>query len=304
MSIDLASLQQALWPHGSGPTASQAYLLLDGARDERIASLVRHTNLPSMSLYSQAASSALRQVGPYLVQLAPESTLLRTFVDMGWGQSWGGFVVAGPNVTLSVLREHFRRFLRVEYRERRIAFRFYDPRVLKSYAKTSTDIDLASFFGPIERFLVEPDEGAAYLHLHPPRLAPKGTGVPLPAAPSHMRLPRIGRTQMAAMEAEARERFLADLKRSTAARFPTQTAAYAAEQWHALAATSVQRAMSHGLNHPDSIKRYFEYVVLMGEDFHLLPENDWIGDILADDSLNATEKISWIESGLTPQNAS
>lgn len=162
--MDSASLAQQLWPHGSGPDCDQAYVLLDGARDERIAPMVATSGLPYVGLYAGPLSPALASSAPYLVQLAPESRFFKELVPLAWGQSWGILVVARPDVTLQALRRHFRTLLRVRDEQGRIlVFRFYDPRVLRVYLPTCTPTERAQVFGPIQAMACETEHGKGLL---------------------------------------------------------------------------------------------------------------------------------------------
>ena len=68
-----------------------------------------------------------------------------------WDEPWGLFVEA--QATLDALRGHFRRIHVVEDPGgRRMYFRFYDPRVLRTYLKTATAAERAELFGPVTAY--------------------------------------------------------------------------------------------------------------------------------------------------------
>lgn len=159
MSMDIQTLTHTLWPQGNGPDCPQVYALLDGARDERIAPLVWGSNLPHTCLYAGTLSPALQSAAPYLVQLAPESRFFHNLVESGWGQAWGVFAVAQADVTLPLLRKHLRTLLRVQDEQGRVlAFRFYDPRVLRLYLPTCEPAEADQFFGPVSALFCESDQ--------------------------------------------------------------------------------------------------------------------------------------------------
>ena len=57
---------------------------------------------------------------------------------------------------LRALRDHFREFHTVELPDQRtVLFRYYDPRVLRSFLPACNAAELASFFGPVQSFIVE-----------------------------------------------------------------------------------------------------------------------------------------------------
>jgi hypothetical protein len=149
--MDIVTLTQAFWPNGNGPDCPQVYALLDGARDESIAPSVWMSNLPHACLYAGALSRPLQLAAPYLVQLAPDSLFFSTLVCKGWGQAWGIFVVAKPEVTLKALRKHFRTLLRVQNEHGQVlAFRFYDPRVLRVFLPTCEPSERLQMLGPVD----------------------------------------------------------------------------------------------------------------------------------------------------------
>jgi hypothetical protein len=167
MTMSSEALAAQLWPRGSGPNSPQAYVLLDGARDPQIAPMVRASGMPFECLYAGALTPALAAAAPYLVQLTPEARFFKELVPKAWGNAWGIFAVAGPDVTLQALRKHFRTLLRVKDEHGQIlVFRFYDPRVLGVYVPTCTESELAQLLGPIQILACEADQGARLAQYH------------------------------------------------------------------------------------------------------------------------------------------
>ncbi|MEN8446404.1 MAG: DUF4123 domain-containing protein, partial [Cyanobacteria bacterium J06555_13] len=70
------------------------------------------------------------------------------------GNSWGIFLESFD--TLEELQTHLRDLLLVKDETgRSLHFRFYDPRVLRTYLPTCNAAELATFFGPVARFYTE-----------------------------------------------------------------------------------------------------------------------------------------------------
>ena len=157
--MNAVCLQQVidhLWPDGDSLTGGQVYALLDGARDTRIEPMVRLSRLEYSCLYAGSLSPRLQVAAPYLIHLAPESQDARNLIELGWGNSWGIFTIVPADVTLQIQRRHFRTLLRVQDEaERILAFRFYDPRVLRVYLPTCTGEEAIRFFGPVPCIVVE-----------------------------------------------------------------------------------------------------------------------------------------------------
>lgn len=159
---DLNTLKHMLWPEAAEQTGSQAYWLLDGARDPGIAALVIGSGLDYACLFSGPLHPRLEAAAPYLMRLEPEAAATERLLLQGWGKAWGVFALAAPDVELSQLRLHFKKFLRVRTEEgKELAFRFYDPRVLTVYLPTCTASEYNTFLGPLSCLLTETDEGNA-----------------------------------------------------------------------------------------------------------------------------------------------
>jgi hypothetical protein len=107
---------------------------------------------------------------PYLARITPQSRLLEELVRNGWGKSWGVYITA--KTSFDELRHHFRRFLMVKTEDgTQLYFRFYDPRVLRSFLPTCTREEARQFFGPVRWFLMEGDKPEILMHFS---LTPQG----------------------------------------------------------------------------------------------------------------------------------
>lgn len=156
-----------LWPHGDSLTGDQVYMVLDGARDPFIAWLVRAGALEHACLYTGALSARLQAAAPYIIHLAPQAALTATLLRRGWGNSWGFLTVVPAHVGLNQQRLHFKKLLRVrDEAGTELHFRYYDPRVLRTYLPTCTQDELRQFFGAVPRIVVESADGAAMVSYH------------------------------------------------------------------------------------------------------------------------------------------
>ncbi len=135
------------------------FAVVDAARDDRILILVRESVEHYESLYEGVEGEALAHVAPHLVQLPRGSGLLQRLVREGWENRWASFIEAP--LSFKDLRRHLRRHLMVADADTRkkMYFRFYDPVVLRSFLPTSTVKQRAEFFGEIEAFYVEDENG-------------------------------------------------------------------------------------------------------------------------------------------------
>jgi hypothetical protein len=146
----------ALWRPGLSARTG-VFVILDGARDERIFGAVDATYQPKECLYSGDLPWQLQMTAPYLVELAREDKFTKLVLEKGWGNSWGTFL--RTDAAFKQLRRHLRQFLRVTTEDRkRLIFRYYDPRVLRIYLPTCRPAELETFFGPVEAFLTEGED--------------------------------------------------------------------------------------------------------------------------------------------------
>ncbi len=137
----------------------ELYAVVDAARATRIRELLCESVDPYASLYDGEQGRAFDEVAPYLVRLRRDSGLIERLIREGWGDAWGIWVVA--RVGFDELRRHLRRFLMVEDQseKRRLFFRFYDPRVLRSFAEIATPAQIAELTGAPCDLLFEREDG-------------------------------------------------------------------------------------------------------------------------------------------------
>jgi len=153
MALSQPEIVDALWP-ARLPARSAVFVILDGARDERIYGAVDGTRLPKDCLYTGDLPWQLQMTAPYLVQLERDDRFTKYVLSNGWGSSWGVFLRTETGI--KQLRRHLRQFLRVkDERGRRLLFRYYDPRVLRVYLPTCLPAEIEQFYGPIESYLME-----------------------------------------------------------------------------------------------------------------------------------------------------
>lgn len=162
--MDARQLADYLWPQGDSLSGPQVHLLVDGARDPELVSMIRFGKLEYNCLFSGRLTPRLQAAAPYLVHLAAASPLTRELLSRVWGNSGGILTVARADVTLQQQRLHFKKFLRVQDEDGRVLqFRFYDPRVLRIYLPSCTPEECQRFFGPVSRIVMESAAGGAPL---------------------------------------------------------------------------------------------------------------------------------------------
>jgi hypothetical protein len=149
-----AAVAGALLPPGAPATV---WGILDPARDPRIYRALLESRLEFRCLYAGKLPRELEMNAPQLVELSATSGLLQRWLEEGWGQAWGVLLrIDDP----SNLRHHLRKFLKVRDEQgRSLLFRFYDPRVLRTYLPTCVESELGLLFGPIDAWMCESEDG-------------------------------------------------------------------------------------------------------------------------------------------------
>lgn len=138
------------------------YAIIDAARSDRALQLVEESIDPYASLYDGEQGRAFDDIAPYLVHLQPNSWLLERLVTEGWGDAWGIYVESSAG--FDKVRRHFRQFLKVEVEgeARPLFFRFYDPRVLRTFAEVMTPEQRAEFLAHLDALILEDTDHSLY----------------------------------------------------------------------------------------------------------------------------------------------
>jgi hypothetical protein len=148
--------------------AGTLYAIIDAARSTRALELIEESVDPYASLYDGERGRAFDDVAPYLVQLDRNSELLERLVHEGWGEAWGIFLTSKAGY--EPLRRHLRQFLMVdaEGEPNRLFFRFYDPRVMRTFAEVITPEQRSELMAQIDTLLYEtPEQDVALLRPTP-----------------------------------------------------------------------------------------------------------------------------------------
>lgn len=164
-AVSLDRLQVLAYLQALASTTS-LFAILDAAREPSILQRLHQHDEQCQSLYEGEKGESLAPFGPWLVRLPATSKLLAELVKDGWGKSWGVFLTS--SLSFADVRKHFRQFLRVQLPDGRfVYFRYYDPRVLRTYLASSTQHDLRDFYGTMQRYVMEAAEGDGILEYLP-----------------------------------------------------------------------------------------------------------------------------------------
>jgi hypothetical protein len=140
------------------------YVVLDGASVLGLLDRLSEQRPRHVCLYRGEFPLDLAICAPYLVQLDRESPFTDWLLRTGWGHHCGIFAVTMAD--LQAMRSHFRRFLIVkDPDDKRLYFRYYDPRVLRIYLPTCNIEEMEFVFGPITYYYLEGENPQALLRI-------------------------------------------------------------------------------------------------------------------------------------------
>ena len=111
-------------------------------------------------LFEGKLDDVVRQVSPYVVELAPSDPLSSMWRTRGWGQAWG--ILISSRAGLPAVRRRLRHFTQVRLPDGSgpVLFRFWDPRVFRTYFPLVEPADAGAWFQDIDRYIVETPDGA------------------------------------------------------------------------------------------------------------------------------------------------
>ena len=132
---------------------ARLYGVIDTARDVRLFPLVQLS--PNYDcLFAGKIEPALAAAAPYLVELTDDTPLKNIWRTEGWGKAWG--ILLKSSLELDDLRRHLRKFLVVQLPDGDVVFfRFYDPRVWKTYWASCSDGERNEWSTCVDEFVCE-----------------------------------------------------------------------------------------------------------------------------------------------------
>jgi len=136
---------------------SSVFALLDGALAPNLVPALHDFNPQFCCLYPGELNPDMAAVAPYLARLEPGKEFAAFLLKEAWGAHWAVFI--SSTADLRTLRDHFRQFHKIELPDQRtVLFRYYDPRVLRTFLPVCNPAELAMFFGPVQTFMVEGEQ--------------------------------------------------------------------------------------------------------------------------------------------------
>jgi hypothetical protein len=138
--------------------ATHLYGIFDGASVPNLPMRLYESQLPNQCLFKGDLDPDLAYVAPYLVYLPPEHEFTEWVFSEGFGDDWGIF--ARTQHSLIQMRSHFRSLAKVyDQSGNSRTFRYYDPRVLRTYLPACKAEKLTEFFGNVDVLFAESEDG-------------------------------------------------------------------------------------------------------------------------------------------------
>ncbi len=158
-----------------------AYLLIDGASAAALIDHLYDDKADFACLISGPLEPDMQEVAPYLVVLRDGEPFSEWILNFAFGEHWG--LVLRASLPMEDLARRYRKLLRVRGAEGEpLFFRFYDPRVLRTYLPTCIDAEVTSWFDGVDHYLVEADPADRLLRLSSDGRAVNTREIPLPVS--------------------------------------------------------------------------------------------------------------------------
>lgn len=135
------------------------FAILDGASIDGLRQRLFETSPANFCLFRGELEPDIAETAPYLVGLAAGTPFTDWVLSESSGKHWGIFAQSRHSIT--DMRQHFRALVTVhDETGKPMIFRFYDPRVLNTFLPTCNGGELVTFFGNVDAFFAETDDGS------------------------------------------------------------------------------------------------------------------------------------------------
>lgn len=265
---------------------SQAYLLLDRSQIEHLPRRLFELECATYhSLYQGTAYSALEEIGPVLVPVAPDSLLAQTFFQE-WSATCGIWLES--SAPEDAVLGHLRSLIHVRVEgDVTVLFRYHDPRIAGLWLAQSPVGERDRLMGPVQLIRLpeldihqENPEQPCASYAHEPWLFL-----------SAQQLEHLGTAQ--------RQRFARQLIEHCQQHFSEYLLgldAVALQQW---ASKCQHRAARHGYSAIDEVLLWARFYAVLGPDFPDAPAHIAYRSLLAEPGVSPRQRLDNLNAGLT-----
>lgn len=153
---DVSSIINSLWSPLADGSKPNIFMVLDCARDKRIEPLINNANIEQSCLYAGNLSYKLKRAAPHIVKLSENSNFTSEILTLGWGKSWGIFLLANQETSMKTVRANCRRLAKVKSVDgKSLVFRYYDPRVTRLMLPVCNQHEVDCILGDSISLLIE-----------------------------------------------------------------------------------------------------------------------------------------------------
>ncbi len=153
---DVSTIISRLWSPLANGSKPNVFMVLDGARDKRIEPLINNSNIEHSCLYAGNLTYKLKRAAPHIVKLSENSNFTSKILTLGWGKSWGIFLLANQETSMTTVRANCRRLAKVKgLNGKSLVFRYYDPRVIRLMLPACNQHEVNCILGDSISLLIE-----------------------------------------------------------------------------------------------------------------------------------------------------
>jgi hypothetical protein len=153
-------LEKLLTINAAFDEKAKLFAIIDGAQAVELAFMARLMGHPVYTLFFGDMAEAVAHAGPHLVAVDRPLPFLEKWVET-LGRNAG--ILLQTKAEFDVLYAHLREIFVVTDEEgQEYFFRYYDPRVIRTFLPTCTAGELEEFFGVVDRWIVEDEGGTNY----------------------------------------------------------------------------------------------------------------------------------------------
>jgi hypothetical protein len=157
------------------------YMVVDGASTRALIDHLYDDQAEFACLISGALEPDMQEVAPYLVVLRDGERFAEWILKFALGEHWG--IVLRSWLPTADLTRRYSNLLRVRGPDGEpLFFRFYDPRVLRTYLPTCVDDEVLAWFDGVDHYLVEAETPGLLLRFSADGNAIKTAEIELPQA--------------------------------------------------------------------------------------------------------------------------
>jgi hypothetical protein len=256
------------------------FVIIDAARGDEAMQHLATVENQFESLFRGTRAERDFANSPILATCREGTGLHEWLTTSAWGRSCAILVVSSASHLELVA--HFRRLLLINTESGdELYFRFYDPRVLRTYLPTCTEAELSHIFGPASRLIAESEIGhelLSYQQNDPAAAKSKANAKPTTTLGKLI----IRDAQMAVFAQRDKEMYVDRMTAYLQSKYSKQCEPLGEEGTKDLVKYGIQRAANYGINTEIAVREYLEIMMMYGRDFDIDPKHEWATRILSD----------------------